>query len=205
MGRRAAGRFAEWGVFRSLQLLQLRSDTTLIFSLNTRSHPTNAVSDNPDAWGADVGVCLGNGAVLHLSQKLSVPAIERIEAVTERVASRAPTNSSLPCWASSFETILKYSSKAATFVLILSSTSKRPPDSSSFAQLRRALCTSFCASPRFGSCPEASARNSTSATSASPSAPRANTTPPREPRLTPASPSEPKLDAAKRHSAHGCS
>jgi len=30
MGRRVAGRFAEWGVFRSLQLLQLRSDTTLI-------------------------------------------------------------------------------------------------------------------------------------------------------------------------------
>jgi hypothetical protein len=37
MGRRAAGRFAEWGVFRSLQLLQLRSDTRLIFPLNTRS------------------------------------------------------------------------------------------------------------------------------------------------------------------------
>jgi murein DD-endopeptidase / murein LD-carboxypeptidase len=40
--------------------------------------------DNPDPWGAHVGVCLGNGAVLHLSQKIGVPAIERIETLMER-------------------------------------------------------------------------------------------------------------------------
>jgi len=42
------------------------------------------VHDNPDPWGAHVGVCLGNGAILHLSQKIGVPAIERIESLTER-------------------------------------------------------------------------------------------------------------------------
>ena len=42
------------------------------------------VHDNPDVWSAHVGVCLGNGAILHLSQKIGVPAIERIESLMER-------------------------------------------------------------------------------------------------------------------------
>ncbi|MBV8416228.1 MAG: C40 family peptidase [Verrucomicrobia bacterium] len=42
------------------------------------------VNDNPDSWGAHVGVCLGNGAILHLSQKIGVPAIEKIESLLER-------------------------------------------------------------------------------------------------------------------------
>ena len=42
------------------------------------------VHDNPDVWNAHVGVCLGNGAILRLSQKIGVPAIERIESLMER-------------------------------------------------------------------------------------------------------------------------
>jgi hypothetical protein len=42
------------------------------------------VHDNLGPWGAHVGVCLGNGAVLHLSKKIGVPAIERIESLMER-------------------------------------------------------------------------------------------------------------------------
>jgi hypothetical protein len=42
------------------------------------------VHDSSNPWGAHVGVCLGSDAVLHLSQKLGVPAIERIEALMER-------------------------------------------------------------------------------------------------------------------------
>ena len=42
------------------------------------------VHHNPDPWGAHVGVCLGNGSVLHLSQKIGMPAIERIVSLTER-------------------------------------------------------------------------------------------------------------------------
>jgi murein DD-endopeptidase / murein LD-carboxypeptidase len=42
------------------------------------------VNDKPDSWGAHIGVCLGNEAVLHLSQKIGMPAIERIASLTER-------------------------------------------------------------------------------------------------------------------------
>ena len=42
------------------------------------------VHDKPDPWGAHVGVCLGDGAVLHLSEKIGIPAIERIESLLER-------------------------------------------------------------------------------------------------------------------------
>ena len=35
-------------------------------------------------WGAHVGVCLGNGLVLHLCKKIGVPAIESIESLTQR-------------------------------------------------------------------------------------------------------------------------
>jgi murein DD-endopeptidase / murein LD-carboxypeptidase len=46
------------------------------------------VHDKPDPWGAHVGVYLGNGLVLHLSQKLGVPALEPLESLTQRAQYR---------------------------------------------------------------------------------------------------------------------
>jgi murein DD-endopeptidase / murein LD-carboxypeptidase len=46
------------------------------------------VHDKPEPWGAHVGVYLGNGAVLHLSQSIGVPAIEPIESLTARAQYR---------------------------------------------------------------------------------------------------------------------
>jgi murein DD-endopeptidase / murein LD-carboxypeptidase len=42
------------------------------------------VHDKPDPWGAHVGVYLATSLILHLSQKIGVPAIERLEALTQR-------------------------------------------------------------------------------------------------------------------------
>ena len=40
--------------------------------------------NKPNPWGAHVGVYLGNHLVLHLSQKIGVPAIEPLELLTQR-------------------------------------------------------------------------------------------------------------------------
>lgn len=42
------------------------------------------VHNKPDPWGAHVGVYLGNGLVLHLSQKIGAPAIEPLRLLTQR-------------------------------------------------------------------------------------------------------------------------
>jgi murein DD-endopeptidase / murein LD-carboxypeptidase len=42
------------------------------------------VHNKPDPWGAHVGVYLGDGLVLHLSQKIGVPAIEPLWLLTQR-------------------------------------------------------------------------------------------------------------------------
>jgi lipoprotein Spr len=42
------------------------------------------VHDKPDPWGAHVGIYLGDRLVLHLSQKIGVPAIEPLELLTQR-------------------------------------------------------------------------------------------------------------------------
>jgi hypothetical protein len=46
------------------------------------------VNGNPEPWGAHVGVCLGDGLLLHLSQKIGMPAIEKIESLMERAEYR---------------------------------------------------------------------------------------------------------------------
>ena len=46
------------------------------------------MNGNPEPWGAHVGVCLGDGLLLHLSQKIGMPAIEKIESLMERAEYR---------------------------------------------------------------------------------------------------------------------
>jgi hypothetical protein len=46
------------------------------------------VQDKPNPWGAHVGVYLGNRLVLHLSQKIGVPAIEPLELLRQRAQYR---------------------------------------------------------------------------------------------------------------------
>ena len=36
------------------------------------------VHSTPDSWGAHVGLCVGEGLVLHLSRRIGVPAIEAL-------------------------------------------------------------------------------------------------------------------------------
>lgn len=42
------------------------------------------VHHKSDPWGAHVGVYLGNGLVLHLSQRIGAPAIEPLRSLTQR-------------------------------------------------------------------------------------------------------------------------
>ncbi|MBP1844883.1 hypothetical protein J2046_003150 [Rhizobium petrolearium] len=42
------------------------------------------VHDELKAWGAHVGLCLGKGLVLHLSQKIDAPAIEVLDGLLAR-------------------------------------------------------------------------------------------------------------------------
>ncbi|OEO28280.1 hypothetical protein VW23_005500 [Devosia insulae DS-56] len=44
------------------------------------------VHDNPDSWGAHVGLCVGADLVLHLSKTISVPAIETLAELQRRDA-----------------------------------------------------------------------------------------------------------------------
>jgi murein DD-endopeptidase / murein LD-carboxypeptidase len=46
------------------------------------------VHHQPDPWGAHVGVYLGKRLVLHLSQKIGVPALEPLELLTQRAQYR---------------------------------------------------------------------------------------------------------------------
>ena len=46
------------------------------------------VHDNTNPWGAHVCVYLGEGAVLHLSKKIGVPAIEKLESLIQRTQYR---------------------------------------------------------------------------------------------------------------------
>lgn len=42
------------------------------------------VHDNPDSWGAHVGLCVADELVLHLSKQIGVPAIETLDALLQR-------------------------------------------------------------------------------------------------------------------------
>jgi hypothetical protein len=42
------------------------------------------IHDNPDSWGAHVGLCVGDDLVLHLSKAIGVPAIERLADMQRR-------------------------------------------------------------------------------------------------------------------------
>jgi NlpC/P60 family len=46
------------------------------------------VHNPPIAWGAHVGVYLGNGFVLHLSKKIGAPAIESVQSMMRRAEYR---------------------------------------------------------------------------------------------------------------------
>ena len=61
--------------------------------VSTRPEPFDLVlvNDNPDPWGAHVGIYLGHGAVLHLSQKFGVPAIESLESLMQKAEYRVET------------------------------------------------------------------------------------------------------------------
>jgi murein DD-endopeptidase / murein LD-carboxypeptidase len=57
---------------------------------NERMEPFDLVlvHDNPDSWGAHVGLCVGADLVLHLSKKIGVPAIETLAELQRRDAYR---------------------------------------------------------------------------------------------------------------------
>ncbi|WP_261332226.1 hypothetical protein [Rhizobium leguminosarum] len=42
------------------------------------------VNDEPKSFGAHVGLCLGQGLVLHLSKRISFPAVETLEQMQNR-------------------------------------------------------------------------------------------------------------------------
>jgi len=46
------------------------------------------VHDNPDGWGAHVGLCVGADLVLHPSRKIGAPAIETLAELQQRDAYR---------------------------------------------------------------------------------------------------------------------
>jgi len=46
------------------------------------------VHDNPDSWGAHVGLCVGEDLVLHLTKSIGVPVIETLAELQQRDAYR---------------------------------------------------------------------------------------------------------------------
>jgi lipoprotein Spr len=71
---------------RSRELWLDRDHTAMV----DRMEPLDLVlvHDNPDSWGAHVGLCVGGTDVLHLSRKIGVPAIETLAALQERAEYR---------------------------------------------------------------------------------------------------------------------
>jgi hypothetical protein len=71
---------------RSRELWQDRDYT----AVTDRMEPFDLVlvHDNPDSWGAHVGLCVGADLVLHLSRKIGVPAIETLAELQQRDAYR---------------------------------------------------------------------------------------------------------------------
>lgn len=67
---------------RSSELWLDRDHTTIVDGMEP--FDLVLVHDNPDAWGAHVGLCVGADLVLHLSRKIGIPAIEPLGALRER-------------------------------------------------------------------------------------------------------------------------
>lgn len=72
--------------FRSSELWLDRDHTAVVDSM--APFDLVLVHDNPDAWGAHVGLCVGADLVLHLSRKIGIPAIEPLGALRERAEYR---------------------------------------------------------------------------------------------------------------------
>jgi cell wall-associated NlpC family hydrolase len=72
--------------FRSSDLWVDTAQT--VFAKRPKPFDLVLVHNAPVAWGAHVGVYLGNGHILHLSKKIGAPAIESVQSIMRRAEYR---------------------------------------------------------------------------------------------------------------------